>query len=90
VPRKILDKGLGLVVVLTGWFPLALAGAELSVPCWFNQPAPNGLLSDKVRLAITQDTAVSLTARVNGMHFSNGPTGIDVYAWLVETQGDSP
>ena len=39
---------------------------------------------------ITQDTAVSLHARVNGIHFTNGPTGIDVYAWLVETQGESP
>lgn len=40
--------------------------------------------------AITQDTAVSLHARVNGIHFTNGPTGIEVYAWLVETQGETP
>jgi len=39
---------------------------------------------------ITQDTAVSLQARVNGMHFAEGQAGIDVYAWLVQTQGETP
>jgi len=40
--------------------------------------------------ATVQDTVVSLHARVNGIHFTNGPAGIEVYAWLVETEGNTP
>lgn len=40
--------------------------------------------------AITEESEVSLHARVNGIHFNHGPTGVAVYAWLVETDGVSP
>lgn len=34
----------------------------------------------------TQSSELVLTARVNAIHFSNTPSGIAVYAWLVETK----
>jgi hypothetical protein len=35
---------------------------------------------------ITQNSELALTARVNAIHFSNTPSGIAVYAWLVEAK----